>query len=72
MPPKLAGRAGSPLISPPQCSCAKEQARAIVEEYKPGQVDIYVDASVRKGRAGIGVYTTPSQVRILKTVASLD
>ncbi|KAF2807547.1 uncharacterized protein BDZ99DRAFT_523153 [Mytilinidion resinicola] len=50
----------------------EEQARAIVEEYKPGQVDIYVDASVRKGKTGIGVYAMPSRARIAKTVASSD
>lgn len=32
-----------------------EQARAIIEDYRPGQVDIYVDASVRNGRAGVGI-----------------
>lgn len=33
---------------------------------------MYVDASVRKGRAGVGVYATLSKVSILKTVASSD
>lgn len=47
-----------------------EQVRAIAEDVKPGKVDIYVDASVRNGRAGISVYATPSQARISKTVAS--
>jgi ribonuclease HI len=50
----------------------EEQSRAVIEDYKPGQVDIYVDASVRNGRAGIGVYATPSQARISRTVASSD
>jgi hypothetical protein len=50
----------------------EEQARAVVKENKPGQVDIYVDASVRKGKAGIGIYAMPSQARISKTVASSD
>ena len=48
----------------------EEQARTIVEEYKLGQVDLYVDASIQKGRAGIGVYATPSQERISKVIAS--
>ena len=50
----------------------EEQAQAVVKEYEPGQVDIYVDASVRNGRAGIRVYATPSQAHISKTVASLE
>ena len=50
----------------------EEQARTIVEEYKPGQVDLYVDASVQKGRASIGVYAMPSQKRISKVVASSE
>jgi ribonuclease HI len=50
----------------------EEQARAAVEEYQPGRVDLYVDASVRNGRAGIGVYASPSQVCISKTVASAE
>ncbi len=47
-----------------------EQALAIVEDRKPGQVDIFTDASVRKGKAGISIYITPSKVKISKTVAS--
>jgi hypothetical protein len=47
-----------------------DQAKAVTEEHKPGQVDMYVDASVRNGRAGISIYITPSQVRISRTVAS--
>jgi ribonuclease HI len=50
----------------------EEQAQAAVEEYQPGQVDLYVDASVRNGRAGIVIYAKPSRVRISKTVASAD
>lgn len=33
---------------------------------------MYMDASVRNGRAGIGIYAKPSRVRISKTVASSD
>ena len=50
----------------------KEQARMVIEDYKPGQVDLYVDASVHKGRAGIGMYTMPSQACISKVVVSSD
>ena len=49
-----------------------EQAQAIIEDYQPGRVDIYVDASVRNGRAGVGIYATPSNVKVSKTVASSD
>jgi hypothetical protein len=49
-----------------------EQAQEVVKNYKAGQVDIYVDASVRNERAGIGIYTTPSQVHVSRTVASSD
>ena len=48
----------------------KEYTRAIIEDYKPGQVDIYVNASVRNGKAGVGVYATPSKATLSKTVAS--
>ena len=44
----------------------EEHARAIIEDYKPGQVDIYVDASVRNGRAGVGVYAMPSKATLSK------
>ena len=37
-----------------------EQAQNIAVNYKLGQVDIYVDESVRKGKVGIEIYTTPS------------
>ena len=47
-----------------------EQAQAIIEDYQPGRVDIYVDASVRNGRAGVGIYATPFNVKVSKTVAS--
>jgi ribonuclease HI len=46
--------------------------RYFIEDYKPGQVDIYVDASVRNGRGGVGVYATPSKATLSKTVASSD
>jgi hypothetical protein len=49
-----------------------EQALAIMKDYQPGQVDIYVDASVRNGRAGISIYATPSNVNVSKTMASSD
>ena len=48
----------------------KEQAQMVIKDYKPGQVDLYMDASVCKGRAGIGVYAMPSQACISKVVAS--
>jgi len=50
----------------------EEQARAAAEDCQPGQVDLYVDASVRNGRAGIGIYARPSHVCISKTVAGSD
>jgi len=50
----------------------EEQARDIIDDYRPGQVNIFVDASVRNGRAGIGIYATPSGVSISRTVASSD
>lgn len=50
----------------------EEQARDIIDEYRPGQVDIFVDASARNGRAGIGIYATPSGASISRTVASSD
>jgi ribonuclease HI len=49
-----------------------KQAQEIVKDYKAGQADIYVDASVHNRRAGIGIYATPSQVQVSKTVASSD
>jgi len=48
----------------------KEYAQAIIKDYKLGQVNIYINASVHNGRAGIGVYTTPFKVMLLKTVVS--
>jgi hypothetical protein len=43
----------------------EEQARTIIEEHKSGQVDLYVDASIQKGRAGIGVYAILSRLEVL-------
>ena len=50
----------------------KEHARAIIKDYRLGQVDIYVDVLVCNGRAGVDVYTTPSKATLSKTVASSD
>ena len=63
-----------PWIARPEVVVCEDEelARATVEDYQPGQVDLYVDASVRNGRAGIGVYAKPSQVCISKTVASSE
>jgi RNA:NAD 2'-phosphotransferase (TPT1/KptA family) len=47
-----------------------EQAQEVVKNYKAGQVNIYVDASVCNERAGIEIYTTLLQVHISKTVAN--
>jgi len=47
----------------------EEHARAIIKDYKPGQVDIYINALVRNGRAGVSVYAMPSKATLLKTVA---
>jgi hypothetical protein len=49
-----------------------EQAQEITEHYILGQVNIYVDGSVCKGKAGIGIYTTSSHVYISRTIASSD
>ena len=63
-----------PWVAKPNVVICKDEeyARAIIEDYKLGQVDIYVDASVRNGRAGVGLYATPSKVTFSKTVASSD
>ena len=50
----------------------KEYARAIIKDYKLGQVNIYINTSVYNGRARIGVYATLSKVMLLKTVASFN
>lgn len=50
----------------------KEQAQAASEDHQPGQVDLYVNASERNGRAGIRVYAMTSRVRISKTVAGSE
>ena len=61
-----------PWVAKPNVVICKdeEHARAIIEDYKPGQVDIYIDALVHNSRAGVSVYATPSKVMLLKTVAS--
>ncbi|KAF2684708.1 hypothetical protein K458DRAFT_450661 [Lentithecium fluviatile CBS 122367] len=61
---KVKAYACPPWVARPEVvTCKKEeQARAIAEDYRPGQVDIYIDASVRKGKAGIRVYTTLLQL----------
>ena len=48
----------------------KEYAEAIIKDYKPGQVNIYINALVYNSRAGVSVYTTLSKVILLKIVAS--
>ena len=48
----------------------EEYTRAIIKDYKLGQVNIYINILVRNSRAGVSVYTTPSKVTLLKTVAS--
>lgn len=48
----------------------EENALVIIEGYEPGQVVIYIDASVPSGRAGVGVYAIPSKVSISNVVAS--
>jgi len=47
----------------------EEYTQAIIKDYKPGQVNIYVNTSVRNSRVGVGIYATPSKVTLLKTVA---
>ena len=47
----------------------EEHARAIIKDYKLGQVNIYVNTLVRNGRAGVSVYATLSKATLLKTVA---
>ena len=49
-----------------------KQAQEVIESYKPGQVDIYVDTSVQKGKAGIGIYAIPIQVYVSRVVARSD
>jgi hypothetical protein len=63
----------APWVVRPEVICEdKKQAQAIAEDYQPGQVDLYVDVSVRNGRAGIGVYARPSRVCVSRTVASSE
>jgi hypothetical protein len=63
-----------PWVARPEIGiCEGEvQVRAIIEDYRPRQADIYVDASVRNGRAGVGIYATPPNACISKTVVSSD
>ena len=63
-----------PWVARPEVTILKdeEQAQMVIEDYKPGQVDLYVDASVHKGKAGISMYAMLSQVCISKVVASSD
>jgi hypothetical protein len=49
-----------------------EQAQEVVKNYKAGQADIYVNASVCNERAGIGIYAMLSRICISKAVTSLD
>jgi len=46
----------------------EEYARAIIKDYKLGQVNIYVNILVRNSRAGVGVYATLSKATLLKMV----
>jgi ribonuclease HI len=63
-----------PWVARPEVEMVKdiEQAQNIVKNYKAGQADIYVDASVRNGRAGIGIYAMPSRICVSRVVASSD
>jgi hypothetical protein len=47
----------------------KEYAQAIIKDYKLGQVNIYVNTSVRNSRVGVSVYAMLSKATLLKTVA---
>jgi ribonuclease HI len=71
---KVKAYACPPWIARPEVEMLKdiEQAQEVVKNYKAGQADIYVDASVRNGRAGIGIYAMPSRVCVSKVVASSD
>ena len=71
---KVKAYACPPWVAKPEVTILedKEQAQMVIKDYKPGQVDLYIDASMCKGRAGIGMYTMPSQAYISKVVASLD
>ena len=61
-----------PWVARPEIEMLKdiEQAQEVVKNYEAGQVDIYVDASVRNRKAGIGICAIPSQVYVSKVVAS--
>ncbi len=36
-----------------------EHTRAVIEEYPPGQLGIFMDASMRISKAGINIYVIP-------------
>ena len=63
-----------PWVARPEVRILEDakQAQDIIADYKPGQVDIYVDRSVCKGKAGIRIYATPSQISVSKTIDSSD
>ena len=48
----------------------KKHTQAIIKDYKPGQVNIYINILIRNSRAEVSVYTTLSKATLLKTVAS--
>ena len=50
----------------------KEYAQAIIKDYKPGQVNIYINALVRNSRVGVGIYAILSKATLLKIVASYN
>ena len=50
----------------------KEYTWAIIKDYKPEQVNIYINISVYNSRAGVGVYTILFKVILLKIVASFN
>ena len=59
-----------PQVTRPEVKILKDtkQAQEVIESYKPEQVNIYVNALVQRCKAGIRIYTTPSQVYVLKVV----
>ena len=63
-----------PWVRRPEVIVCKdeEEALVVINNYKPGQVDIYADASVRNSRAGVGICATPLRALISKTVASFE
>ena len=48
----------------------KEYTWAIIEDYKLGQVDIYINILVCNSRAGVSVYATLFKAMLLKIVVS--